>query len=58
MTARTISMASELREKFKLTYFDSLHCASAILYDGVILSVDEAYDKVSEVHRIDPRSLL
>ncbi|RLG56112.1 MAG: VapC toxin family PIN domain ribonuclease, partial [Thermoproteota archaeon] len=53
-----ISMASELREKFKLTYFDSLHCASAILYDGVILSVDEAYDKVSEVHRIDPRSLL
>lgn len=57
LTAETVALASELRERYGLTYFDSLHCASAILYDGKIMSVDEAYDLVPNVSRIDPRSL-
>ena len=57
LTAETLILASELRERHGLTYFDSLHCASAALYDGRIISVDEAYDSVPEVSRVDPRGL-
>lgn len=57
LTTEAVTLASELRERHGLTYFDSLHCASAILFDGKIISVDEAYDTVPSVSRIDPRSL-
>ena len=58
LTAETVILASRMREKYGLSYFDSLHCASAVLYDGKLLSVDEAYDSVPEVARVDPRSLV
>jgi len=36
LTAEVILKASEIREKHNLSYFDSLHCATAILFDGEI----------------------
>ena len=57
LTAEVILKASEIREKHSLPYFDSLHCATAILFDGEIISIDCAYDDVPEVSRLDPRLL-
>ena len=57
LTSEVLVKASELRETYSLTYFDSLHCATAILSDGQIISSDNAYEAVPEVRRVDPLSL-
>lgn len=43
-----IEKCEELSSKKELgfTYFDALHAAAAILYDGIIVSNDRIYDKV------------
>ena len=56
LTTRTILRALLLREDYPLTYFDSLHAASALLSDGKIVSTDQAYDQVEGLERIDPSS--
>jgi predicted nucleic acid-binding protein len=38
--------ASVLREKHGLSFFDSLHAATALLFDGIIVSLDGAYKSV------------
>ncbi len=58
LTSEVIVKASSLREKYSLTYFDSLHCATAMLYDGKIVASDNAYDNVPEVRRLDPSYLI
>lgn len=58
LTSEVILKASSLREAYSLTYFDSLHCATAILYDGQIVASDNAYDKVPEVKRLGPSFLV
>ncbi len=58
LTSEVIVKASTLREIYSLTYFDSLHCATAILSDGQIVSSDNAYEDVPEVKKLDPTSLL
>lgn len=50
--------ASELREKFGLTYFDSLHAASAINVDGVIVSTDREYEGIEDLDAIKPDEFL
>ncbi len=50
--------ASKLRASYSLTYFDSLHAASALLYDGAIISVDEAYRRVEALRALDPRAFI
>ncbi|NAZ25102.1 MAG: hypothetical protein GU357_05030 [Thermofilum sp.] len=35
-----------LREKHDLSFFDSLHAATALLFDGIIVSLDGAYKSV------------
>ena len=50
--------ASSLREQHGLSYFDSLHAASALLHDGIIISVDECYRRVPGLKAIDPRELV
>ncbi|MFQ5711408.1 MAG: type II toxin-antitoxin system VapC family toxin [Candidatus Geothermarchaeales archaeon] len=50
-------LASDLRERYDLTYFDSLHAASALTLNEKIVSVDEAYDGVDELERVDPADL-
>ncbi len=54
LSARTVLRALLLREDHTLTYFDSLHAASALLFDGIILSTDRAYDEVEGLKRVDP----
>ncbi|HDI46818.1 MAG TPA: type II toxin-antitoxin system VapC family toxin [Candidatus Methanomethylia archaeon] len=57
LTSSVLIEASRLREQFKLTYFDSLHAASALLHDGKIASIDAAYSRIPELEVIDPRTL-
>ena len=44
--------ASVLREKHDLSFFDSLHDATALLFDGVIVSLDGAYKSVQGLHAL------
>ncbi len=58
LTSETILKASELRgEIVGLTYFDSLHAATALLTDKKIISTDQIYDKVKEIERLSPQKL-
>ena len=54
LPARTILRGLLLRQDYKLTYFDSLHAASAVLSDGRIISTDRAYDDVEGLERLEP----
>ena len=54
LTLNVILKASEIREKYGLTYFDSLHGATAMLYDGKIISSDKAYEGVNGLKAINP----
>jgi predicted nucleic acid-binding protein len=58
LTARVIVEAARLRDKYGLTYFDSLHAASALYHDKTIISTDNAYQKVPGLRTIDPRKLV
>jgi len=58
LTSRIISEAIRLRRKYELTYFDSLHAASALMYDKIMISVDPAYRNVPNLRVIDPLRLL
>ncbi len=58
LDAGIIIRASELRDEYGLTYFDSLHAASAIAKDGVIISSDRAYEKVDGLKAIKPDEFL
>ncbi len=49
--------ASEFRESFRLTYFDSLHAATAAMADGQIISVDDAFDRVRGITRVNPQQV-
>jgi len=52
LTSEIILGALNLRVKYQLTYFDSLHAATAILWDGVIISADKAYLRVRELKAV------
>lgn len=58
LTARVIVEATRLRDKYGLTYFDSLHAASALHHDKTIISTGKAYQKVPGLRTIDPRKLV
>lgn len=49
--------SAEIRQKYNLSYYDSLHAASAFTYDGSIVSTDRKYGSVKGLERIDPRKL-
>ncbi len=57
LTVDIVLKTSEIREKYSLTYFDSLHGAAAILLDGKIISSDKVYKKVKELKVINPLKL-
>ncbi|MEE8400774.1 MAG: PIN domain-containing protein [Candidatus Hydrothermarchaeaceae archaeon] len=53
LTSAVITLAMRLREAVKaMTYFDSMHASTALLYDGEIISADPIYDKVDGLTRI------
>jgi predicted nucleic acid-binding protein len=57
LDSNKLILAQQLRDQYRLTYFDSLHCAAALLFDRAIIGTDPAYDAVSQIRRIDPRNL-
>lgn len=57
LTIDVLLKASELREKYGLTFFDSLHGATALLLDGMIISVDEDYGKVEGLKVVNPAEI-
>jgi predicted nucleic acid-binding protein len=52
-----IRMAEEIRSEHGLGIFDSIHAATALLNDKVMISTDKSYDKLANLKRIDPREL-
>ena len=57
LTSNIILEASNLRRKYRLTFFDSLHAASATIFDKEIISLDTAYANIKELKLTDPRLL-
>lgn len=57
LTHEMLLKAIELRIRHRLTYFDSLHAATALLYDAAIISTDKAYGSVEGLITLDPREL-
>jgi len=49
LTLEVLIKASELRKEYHLSFFDSLHAATAVLFDGVIASMDKAYTAVKDL---------
>ncbi len=58
LTASILVEASKLRELYELTYFDSMHAASALAFDKSIISVDQAYRRVPQPKVINPAELV
>lgn len=55
LTSEILVEASRLRRIHGLTYFDSLHAASALQHDKMMVSRDEAYGRVPGLAAVDPR---
>ncbi len=53
-----IAKAYELRLKHRLSFFDSLHAATAIIEKIPLLSYDRVYEKVKELSYINPLTLV
>ena len=58
LNSSIIILAQKLRENHNLTYFDSLHCASALNVDGIIISTDKDFKNIKNLKLIEPSSLL
>jgi predicted nucleic acid-binding protein len=57
LTSEVIVEAMHLREDMDITYFDSLHAATALLNDRKIISTDTVYDEVGGLRRVEPEGL-
>ncbi len=57
LTCEQIAKAANLRKKYNLTFYDSHHAASAMLYDSKIISTDNTYNSVIGLKRINPYTL-
>ncbi len=58
LNSSIIILAQKLRENHNLTYFDSLHCASALHADGIIISTDKDFKNIKNLKLIAPNTLL
>ncbi|MFQ6085084.1 MAG: type II toxin-antitoxin system VapC family toxin [Candidatus Bathyarchaeia archaeon] len=54
LTCPQIAKAADLRGKHKLSFYDSHHASTALLYDSKIISTDTTYDNIKDLTRIDP----
>lgn len=50
--------AIKLRNKHHITYFNSLHAASALSHDKTIISTDKVYKDIPELKAMNPREAL
>ncbi len=53
-----LMVAHSLRTRYDLTYFDSLHAATAIVQRDVLVSYDKNYSRVKELRWMHPSELL
>ena len=53
-----LAKAWQLREKYQLTYFDSLHASTAIVEGEALISYDKAYLEVKELRYLHPHDAL
>ena len=47
-------LASKIRRTYNISYFDSIHAATAIKIDKQIISTDDTFDKIENLKRLDP----
>ena len=52
------SLAEELRARYSLTFFDSLHASAAVVYELVLYSYDVVYEKVKTLRWKRPSDAL
>ena len=52
-----IAKAYELREKYSLSFFDSLHAAVANIENIPLMSYDKTYSKIKEIKHVNPLTL-
>ncbi len=52
-----VAKAYKLREKYGLSFFDSLHAAVAVVENVPLISYDKIYDKIEEVKYVNPSTL-
>jgi len=52
-----VAKAYELREKYSLSFFDSLHAAVAMIENIPLLSYDKTYSKIKEIKHVNPLTL-
>ncbi|MCS7369483.1 MAG: PIN domain-containing protein [archaeon GBS-70-058] len=57
LTLEVLIKASELREMYNLSFFDSLHAATALLFDGVIASIDKVYTSIKNLKTVLPTEI-
>jgi len=53
-----LAIAHSLRKRYSLTYFDSLHAATAIALRDALASYDRSYSRVEELRWVYPSKLL
>ncbi|RLI23534.1 hypothetical protein DRO47_00335 [Candidatus Bathyarchaeota archaeon] len=56
LSVSLLAFQSELEEKYRLSYFDSLIAASALTLDRQIVSDDEAFDRIPNIKRVPIKS--
>ena len=57
LTADEVIAAAYLRGAYGLSFFDSHYAATALAEDGIIISYDQAYEKVPGLKLVSPTSL-
>jgi len=55
LDSKIIVTSIKIRDKYQLTYFDSLHAASSMHLDSIILSSDKDYQKLPQIKTIEPK---
>lgn len=58
LNSSILILALNLRNKFNLTYFDSLHCSSALFKDKIIVGTDSDFEKIPDLTIINPKEFL
>ncbi|PDM27177.1 hypothetical protein CP083_00140 [Candidatus Bathyarchaeota archaeon B24-2] len=56
LSVSLLAFQSELEEKYRLSYFDSLIAASALTLDRQVVSDDEAFDRIPDIKRVPIKS--
>jgi len=56
LSVSLLAFQSELEEKYRLSYFDSLIAASALTLDRQVVSDDESFDRIPNIKRVPIKS--